>query len=47
MTGRHDVPLWWLLVLRLRINLLLWRLLATKAALRAVRRVCDRIASAG
>lgn len=47
MTARRDVPLWWLLVLRIRLKFLLWRLLATRAALRLVRRVCDRIAPAG
>jgi hypothetical protein len=41
---RHNWPLWLFLV---RLKLRLWRYLATKAALRAVRRVCDRIAPAG
>lgn len=38
------LPLWLLLV---RLKLQLWRYIATPAALRLVRRICGRIASAG
>ncbi len=41
MTARRDVPLWWLLVLRLRLKLGIWRYLARRAVLRLMRRVLD------
>lgn len=47
MTARRDVPLWWLLVLRIRLKLLVWRYLALRAAWRLVRRAAGWLAPAG
>ncbi len=43
----RDVPLWWLLVLRIQLKLAVWRYLAQRAALRLMRRVLDWMEPAG
>ncbi len=43
MTARHAVSLWWLLVLRLRLKLDIWRYRARRDARRAVLRLIRRV----
>ena len=47
MTARLAVPLWRLLMLRLRLKLDIWRYLARRAMLRPMRRVLDWMEPAG